>query len=273
MTLSRNSVFSRVIVDHLLPDGARVTWQLAPHFLEPGTRSFQLQTSQTGEVTDEEWVDVGLPTATLSAIDDTRRRIGKALDTVYRVELTIGSQVWYSPASPAYGLLSWREWLLARGIIRRRSLKYSKRDGADGWLLKRRDAGEQLTTATTADFAELATDEISGLVLNSRQPTTLGTEYAAGYYPPVPMYMVFSNLQNQLQRDEQRGMTNDTKLQGECLAYPAIDTRDVWIAAHDDRRYYLSPIQTVAELRQVPLVIACELQVAPTGDAIYQLVP
>ena len=273
MTLSRNNVVSRVIVDHLLPDGARVTWQLAPHFLEPGARSFQLQTSQTGEVTDTDWVDVGLATTGLTAFDDTRRRVGKSLDTFYRVELTIGDQVWYSPAAAAYGLLSWREWLLARAIIRRRQLKYAKRDGADGWLLKRRDTGDQLHTGTTDEFADLATDEISGLVLNSRQPTTFGTEHQDGYYPPVPMYMVFSNLQNQLQRDEQRGQINDTTLQGECLAYPGIEARDVWIAAHDDRRYYLNPKQTAAELRQVPLVIICELQVAPTGDAIYQLTP
>lgn len=264
-------IFDRIIVDHAMPAGARVSWRLAPHFLVSGARSFQLQASNTGEVTNDDWVDVGSPTQGWVAVDDTRRRRGIEMDVVYRVVLTIGSQAWASRPAPSFGLLSEREWLLAKGIIRRRELKYNLRDAVEGWLFKRRDVGDLSDTATTEELPDLATDEISGLVLNSRQPVTVGTEYVGGYYPPVPLRMQFSNYNNQIQREDQRNMVNEGVMKGECLAFPQMDARDVWVAKHDDRRYYLNPVSTVAELRQVPLVITCELRVAPVTDAIYQL--
>lgn len=269
MPLTRDTTFSRVVVDHVMPDEARVSWTVSPYFLEPGDRLFQLQRSSSGEVSDTEWENVGLPTDSYFAIDDERLRVGKSLDTAYRVVLQIGDNEWASNPAMAYGLLSPREWLLARAIIRRQLLRQTKRDGVEGWFFKRRDSGED--TATEEDFEDRATDPLSGMVINSRHTTTVGTEYVDGYYPGVPLKMIISNLEHNLERNPERGMINDIELLGECIAYPSISARDVWIAKHDDRRYYLFPGKVTAELRQVPLLVAVKMMPAPTKDAIYQL--
>lgn len=269
MPLTRNTTFSRVVVDHIMPDEARVSWTVSPHFLVPGDREFQLQRSLSGEVSDDEWEDVGIPTAGYFAIDDTRLRVGKTLNTVYRVVLQIGEEEWPSPPATSYGLLTPREWLLARRIIRRQLLRQSKRDAVEGWLFKRRSSGE--TTSTETDFADRATDPLSGLVINSRHPTTVGTEFSEGYYPGTPLMMIIPNTENNLERNMERSMINDSELLGECIAYPGMESRDVWVSKHNDQRYYLIPHKTLSEIRQVPLIVSVKMSPAPTKDAIYQL--
>ena len=61
MPATRDRVFDRIVVDHLVRGETRVSWGVLPSFFGAEPYSFQLQWGRTGDPLADDWEDVGAP--------------------------------------------------------------------------------------------------------------------------------------------------------------------------------------------------------------------
>lgn len=258
-------VFDRVHVSYLIRGGTTVMWDLVRDFAGPQPWTFQLQVGRTGDHDSGEWVDVGLPQENaFYAVDGEQRVYGKTQWSHYRVVLTDGQQnVYYSEPTNLMGILSTRDWRLAREILRKEKLR-NRLATIEGYLLKRRFSGAKCTTCV-----DLQTDEV-------RDPNChecYGTGYQCGYYYPMPC--IWADLSPRTSHKDiniaAQGTVKNVIVKGRMSMVPLLETYDVWVNAKTDDRYIIHSIEDVAEWRGVPLLASVEMRPAHFGDVIYDL--
>tara|TARA_Y100001938_G_scaffold120883_1_gene168018 strand:- start:9020 stop:9832 length:813 start_codon:yes stop_codon:yes gene_type:complete len=267
MPRTRDAVFSRVSVDHLVGGGSRVSWELQKTFTDPTPHTFQLQFGKTGLGTASDWADVGSSVEDVFyATDSTQRVYGKRLTTHYRVKLTTSAGTYYSEPVATYGLLSKRDWLIAKSIVRKELLRHEKKASPNGYFLKRKwSEGTSITDHQIVD-------PLTGEVVKTISTPGKGTSKVGGYYDPVAMYMDLSPETHHLRKDMQgKGTINDVRVQGRTIAFPQLNTKDVWVDATSDKRYFVHAVQHSAEIRGVPIIVNVELRPAPFNDPIYEV--
>lgn len=242
-----------------------VSWELHPMFRDAAPHVFQLQMGRTANPDADDWTNVGGPiTDDFYAIDDTQRVYGKTQWTHYRVRMITEVGTYYSKPELAAGALTFREWRLAKAIIRAESLRLRKTPAGDeGYVLKRKLYG------TPCPCRDRQTQE-------TREPqhtTCYGTGFVGGYFTPIPCcYAELSNLSKREMLDTQsRGSVNDmTVVNARMLAIPQLDEEDVWVSKKNDTRWYVHAIQHLEEMRNVPLIYTVQLSLAPFTDVVYK---
>jgi hypothetical protein len=265
MPQTRDSVFRRVEVDHLIEGGTRISWSLRRHFKEVGPYVYQLQAGATGVSTADDWVDVGeAGTGIFSLADFTQRVFGKRLTTHYRIKLTTSDAIHYSAPASTYGLLGKRDWLLARAIVRKELLRHNKKSSPNGFLLKRKWTG-----TVVPDDAVI--DPLTGEIIKSSNTDGKGTEFVGGYFAPVPMFIDVSPETNYVQLDPNRGTINDIEIQGRAIAYPQLNHKDIWVNSTSDERYVIHRVQNVAEIRSVPIIVTVTMRPVSFKDPAYDV--
>jgi len=267
MPITRDAVFSRVSVDHLVGGGSRISWELQKTFTDATPHTFQLQVGHTGASTADDWADVGSTVVdTFYAVDSTKRVYGKRLITHYRIKLTTASGTYYSKIAATYGLLSQRDWLIAKSIVRKELLRHEKKVSPNGFFLKRK-----WREGTSIDDHKVV-DPLTGEVVKTINTPGKGTSKTGGYYDPVAMFMDLSPETHHIRKDMQgRGTINDVKVTGRAVAFPQLNTKDVWVDATSDKRYFVHSVQHAAEIRGVPIIVNVELRPAAFNDPVYEV--
>ena len=260
------SPFTRVAVDFLTAGGARVTWELDRTMVDPLPWYFQLQASQSGVAGASDWVDVGPPAGAdaLFLVDDAQRLYGASATLHYRVVLTTPVGAYVSPAANVYGLLTKEQWLRAREVMRKESLVMRRFVGVNGWLLKAKRYGALCSCV----------DPTTGEVNNSSDPVCFGTGYVGGYHPPVPLF--FANLSNpdayeRAAYNEARGTVRPVVVTGRVVADLPVVSRDAWVQAGSDERYYVADVRELVAVGSTPVVYQVTLRLAPRSDVLYAL--
>ena len=264
MPFSNNEIFRRVAVDYAILGNARIEWALQETFNDPLPHSFQVQVNPNGGA-DDSWEDVGTPVVNgCFAIDDDRRLCGKRMDMVYRVEITTPCRVAYSGHAQVYGVLTERQWLQFRAIVRRIKAHPATLKDVPGFLLKRKSHGTPCKCV----------DPFTGGITDSSCELCGGTGKVAGFWKAAENTLYdISPEKEQSHRDnnQTRGTVNDIIVAGQFIALPTVHSRDVWVAAASDRRYYVRSTRNLAEIAQVPVLVQAELRLAPFSDVIYNV--
>jgi hypothetical protein len=254
--------FARVLVDYVVSGGARVSWEMNRHFVDPGPYSFQLQFGRTGNQDADDWIDIGSPVVdTYFTFDLEKRLFGKEMDSFYRVELVTNEGTYYSMIAQADGKLDKRDWLFVREFIRKEQLRHRVMTSVKGYLLKARRYGPRCETCT-----DTYTEEVQ----NTNCPDCYGTGFQNGYFEP--MQDVYCELQlqgNRTHRDGQTGTQKSDVLQARFVGDPQLYSYDVWIADYADERYYMHNVQQTGQHRGVNVIFTAELRLAPFTDVIY----
>ena len=258
-------VFERVTVLPLVRGGTRVRWTMSPQGGLASPLTFTLQVAEhSGD--SGNWTDVITVNEALQAVDDTKRLHGRLPWTYYRVKVVDASTaVHYSKPVLAHGSLSFADSQLAREVMRREELRLRQgKAGSLGYLLQRKHAGTRCTACIDHDLSEESNPDCT---------TCLGTGWVGGYYTPIGcFYMDLSLDGNRLHRDPQRGSVDTGGVQvGQCLADPPVVSGDVWVEHDSDLRYYVHEVRAIAHVKNLPLVLKCELRRAPFTDVIYRL--
>lgn len=260
--------FARVLVDFLVDGGARISWDMSPHFIDPGPYTFQLQAGHTGIETADDWVNVGAPVVdTFFTFDLTQRLYGgKTLDLYYRIQLTTALGTYISPAQNCFGQLLKRDWLKAVEMTRKERLRHRVFTSPNGFLLKARRYGPPCTACTDRTVA------LTGEIANSHCPVCFGTGFTLGYFAPVAGTYADVGLDKARdKRDPQVGMTNQRSIRARFIGDPLLYTYDVWVNATSDLRYRILEVEVLSQVRGIPLVYQAELRVAPFSDVIYTI--
>jgi hypothetical protein len=267
MPTTRDAVFSRVSVDHLVGGGSRVSWELQKTFTDATPHTFQLQVGNTGVADADDWADTGAAVVdTFYATDSSQRVYGKRLTTHYRVKLTTSGGTYYSKVVATYGLLSQRDWLIAKSIVRKELLRHEKKASPNGFFLKRK----WREAATVVDHNVV--DPLTGDVIKTINTPGKGTSKTGGYYDPVAMFMDLSPETHNIKSDQQgRGTIDDVRITGRAIAFPQLNAKDVWVDATSDKRYFVHSVQHAAEIRGVPIIVNVELRPAAFNDPVYEV--
>lgn len=264
-------VFDRVLVDFLTLGGARVQWEINPHFREPEPWTFQLQVAET-DLPDGNWTNVGASVVnTFFVTDASRRAYGKEFEVFYRIKLTSGiANEYFSPAADVMGKLSFKQWHLAQEIVRKEDLRLRRLGvGVEGVILKAKQSGTPCPVCL-----DPYTDEVT----DSKCPICYGTRWTGGYYPPFPA--VFADVSGEqsiyFRRESQPsgegggpGMANPQIIKGWFVAAPWLRTRDIWINRAADVRYQVHEVAVGAQLAGVPLTTNVGLRPLPPDDVVY----
>jgi hypothetical protein len=256
--------FDRLRVDYVVVGGARVSWDLNRHFIDPGPYTFQLQVGHTGLEQADDWLDVGDPIVdTYFAFDLDQRLFGKLMETHYRVRLVTPVGTYYSNPQSTEGVLSTKDWLAYREIARKEQLRHRVQTSPIGFLLKARRYGPR---------CPVCADQFTEEVTRTNCTTCYGTGFLNGYFAPLSAcYADVSLQQNREHRDPNVGMQKQDVITARFIGDPQLYSYDVWINGASDERYYFHTVSSKAHVRGVDLIFEAELRLAPFTDVIYQL--
>lgn len=261
------SVFDRVVVRHHIKGGTRVYWELLPSFTDRRPLTFQLQAGNTASHDAGDWEDVGTPVVdAYSAVDPEQRAWGKRNATHYRVKVTSSLGEHYSDPSSGMGVLSRRDWLTARELVRQRLVEFRVGFAAqDGYLLKRRWTGTRCPRCLDLQTLEVRDGDC---------PECYGTGFESGYYFPVACVWAKLGLKSyrtELDGGQSRGTIDDVTIKADMLMTDLLGEDDVWVARKTDDRYYVHRVTHTAEVRGVPVSADVELRLIPYTSRIYEI--
>lgn len=267
MPNSRDDVFSRVTVDHLLKAGTRVSWRLQPEWAGVSGMLFQLQLGESGIPDADDWQNVGSSGVdVITLIDDGGQRdFGASPSSHYRVKMSVaGHPDHYSQPLSCWGRLNRYDWLRARANVRRELLRHRTLSGAYGWLFKRRKKTETIQSVDVVDF-------LTKEIIRSEDNGGAGTDKVGGYFAPVYMYMDINPQSSYPRRDEARGPVNDIITTGRAIAYPEMEHGDFWANATSDFRYAIHEVKILGHMRGIPLIVGMTLRQLDLTDPVYDI--
>jgi len=256
--------FVRVLVDFLSSGSSRITWELDRAFAESGPYVFQLQYSQVGSDTADDWTNVGVAVQDATYLIDPDKRLWAISSTThYRVVLTTASATHTSPPTNIYGLLNREQWLTVREVFRKEQLMLRRFTGTKGYLLKAKRYGPVCSCVSAMSYE----------IENSACPLCYGTGITGGYQTAIPFTFVDQGNESFKERvayNENLGTIGDAVIiKGRVLAVLPIVHRDVVVLEGSDRRYYIHRVATISSRLGVPIVYDVELRYAPRSDVVY----
>jgi hypothetical protein len=270
------AAFERVSVDYAIAGGARVSWDLARHFVDPSpaTWVYTLQASIHGllpsvasdnvTVRTDDWVNVASGTNVASLIDPTKRAFGKTLLVAYRVQVVTPVATYISPPGSTLGHLPKQDWLIAQEITRKEILLHKKRTSVSGFLLRRKRNGTPCPKCL---------DPGTGEVTLSRCDICKGSRFTSGYWAAVPT--TFCRLEPREGREHRNiegpGPEKKDVTTGRMIFQPGMVSGDVWVDGQSDLRYHAHLIKVISQVRHVPLIYQVELRQAAFDDVIYTI--
>jgi hypothetical protein len=150
-------VFDQVLVRYAVEGGTRVSWRINRLFADPLPHTFTLEGAY-GSTPTADFEPIGLPAHnTYYLLDEDKRVHAMRQDFHYRVRLETSRGEYVSPVTSATSDISFRDWRLARDMIRKERLRHEKYTSIDGYLLKRRRYGTRCTVCTDP-YTEEVTD-------------------------------------------------------------------------------------------------------------------
>ena len=188
--------------------------------------------------------------------------MGKANVLYFRLVLETPEGRYFSPPVQPYGTLSFREFMIAKNIMRREMIQARQMGGVecDVWLL-----------STFGPICTHCLDPVTGEVRDDHCPYCLGTGRDPGYYGPFHMMFRFSPDASHDKDNSQVG-THETKaFQATTTGNPALKTGDVIVDRRTDKRYHIARVAVTAEIRRVPCLQQVTFEEAPLSDVIHQL--
>jgi hypothetical protein len=256
-------VFHRVFVT-VAPDNSKlIEWQLDDSF-KPATSTFRFYVEVSRAA--GEWTRLN-PTAPVIDdclfVDPTRYRYNLTNDVFYRVVLDDGGpEELVSKPEGTMGVLSRHNFLIMRDIIRKEYLRLQKFGGELGWLLKRRKSGALCPTCRDHD---------TGTVVTSQCTTCFGTRYVKGYYNAYPFFTELGGTASGEDVTMPAATNNQKARQVRAVAYPRMDTYDIWVDGDKNKRYFVRKVEDAASMGGKPLIYVAQFREIPTTDISYQV--
>lgn len=259
-----DSVFSRVHLSFLTRGKVQITWDMDPVFADSMPWTFEVQRSN-GPAETCDWVAVAGPIQdSCIAYDDDPSLTGLRNNLHYRIKLTTSRDTYLSEPVGMTGVLTKRDWILAREILRRETLR-AKLTASPGYLIKRRLGGEPCTRCL-APGTQTAQDP--------NCPVCQGTGTVCGYYRPIDCVWADFGLiprGTNLDTSGPGGTVSDQLRIARMPMYPFVGEQDIWVNRQTDERFRVISTETIAQFRAIPIIVNAKLFALPFSDPVYDL--
>lgn len=264
------SPFLRVFVRYMIANGgagSMLVWQFTDDFDDPLPHTFQLQGAAGSPVSTSPFMNIGLPVTNTYLLVDPgaieRRSIGGDIDFAYRIQLTTSKGVYYSDVINFTGTLDFRNWRIARDIMRKEVLRFDRFTAVPGWLLKKRRSGA---------LCPRCADPILQSAADSRCPVCWGTNRNGGYYAAIRSFMDVEVSRDEEYVDPQAAVAtirNDMASNCRMLGDPMPDNEDVFVDMKGGRRFTLRNVVQASMIANYCIVATVEAHPIPPADIIY----
>ena len=241
--------------------GFLYSWEVGGGFNDPAPWVFEVQKGPTAE---GPWEVISPKLANVVAWRDSggKNLYGKTNSLYFRVGMTTPGGRYFSHPVQPYGDLTRREYLLAREIIRRESLRAKVLAGVECDVYIRSIFGPKCTYCI---------DPVTGDVRDSHCRKCLGTGRYPAYFGPHRMMMSFSPDTTHSKVNSNDG-THETKVfEALAIGNPVLKKGDVVVDPRQDKRYVIGNASVVSEVRRVACLQRLGFEEAPLSDPIYRL--
>lgn len=263
------TVFSRLQIVTQPRGGTLLAWGLKDRFTAPEPFHFYVDFGRAG-TTDGDWETLNCDPIVdeCTFLDTEQRHFNTLVDYYYRVRLVLPAaecKVYTSRPQQANGLWSKRDWLTAREIVRKEYLMQNKRTNitSQGYILKRRKFGQKCVRCSTWDTSEVEATSC---------PECFGTGILKGYRTAINYRVTLEASWNRKrEQNEKAGTQYNIVRQGRGVAYPHLETFDVFVRRDNGDRFLVQNVMTAAEIGGIPLIYMLELRLAPVTDMIYEI--
>jgi hypothetical protein len=237
-------------------------WAIDPTFpnCEPYSFTGQVSGTPTFEILEYE-----LPAGeNLVVRDKIYFKQNLASDLYYRVKLVTADNKTYYSRSQLFGLEMYtrRTYMLGAEITRKELLRMRKFTGIEGYLLKRKVVGVSINSNEV--------DPVSGVAL-ADNTTNQGTNFVAGYYPPIGLYYSCEKANNTRKLSE-LGVNEIYVQELRTIGFPSIDTYDILVDSTNDTRWLIKERQAFTiPGTSLAVVQIMEAQAIPVTDPVYKI--
>lgn len=235
-----------------------IEWELKSDFCPvSGTLNFYVESARSLE----DWVRLNPSSPVVndnSYVDTDVYNYDLKNNLYYRVILEKDGVTYTSKPYNILSGLSTYEYKIKQTIMKKELERYKKEvAGTEGYLLKRRVWGESCSSCKDYDL---------DAVINARCSICYGTGIVGGYFNGLPYTVVFNpGVTDQEEMKQGFALEDVWASQVRCIAYPVIAPYDMWVSRYSNRRYIFRKVQTVAELRSIPIIYqAAVMEVMPS---------
>lgn len=195
-------------------------------------------------------------------VDTNQYRCAVSNDVYYRVVAYDGIREYNSRPISTLGVLTERDWLIVRDVVRKEYLRLKKYVGTFGYLLKRREHGIPCHVCLEYDVEE---------VVDSRCPVCYGTGIIGGYYNALPYWVDQSGTTTRKDVKQPLGMVDNKVRVTRTVAYPRLDTYDMWVDGDKNKRYKFREVSSEVELKGTPIVYISKMHEIPAANIEYEV--
>lgn len=242
--------------------GYNFAWSVDPAFRAAGTRTYVIEESndRTGP-----WTPIS-PELTLVSVwcENKRRIINRDEQRYFRVKMSVGTKVEYSPGVGDCNPDDLRRINLIEEVFRREQLQARVHNGVSGVVYLRNREGMPCTTCL---------DPIVGnSILGDDCPVCSGIKVDPPFNGPYPAWISFTP-ENRVTVNNEDGVGKTTS--GDYtirLATPTqVRTGDLVIDSGSGIIYYIDAVNVLAEVQRCPVVQQAGVNALPTTDNLYNL--
>lgn len=255
------SPFSAFRISPSYLGGFLYSWEIGGGFNDRGPWKFRVQEGHTAE---GPFFDISPELENVIAWRDAggKHLVGKSNTLFFRAVMSTPDGVYISDAVQPYGDLGKRDYLLAREIIRRESLRARFLSGVECLLYVRSTFGPKCTHCI---------DPVTGDVRDSHCRECLGTGRCPAYFGPHRMMMSFSTDAAHSKDNSNDGTHETRTFEAMAIGNPVMKKGDVIVDTAQDKRYVVGISSVISEVRRIPCLQRIGLDEAPLSDPIYRI--
>jgi len=195
-------------------------------------------------------------------VDTAPYRCALYNDVYYRVVAYDGIREYNSRPISTMGVLNKEDWLIVRDVIRKEYLRLKKYIGTPGYLMKRRNHGIKCPVCLEYDTGE---------VVNGSCPICYGTGVIGGYYNAVLYYLDQTGAVSRKDVQSPLGTVDNKSKTVRSVAYPRLDTYDLWVDGNKNKRYLFRQVSEEVALKGMPLIYVSRMHELPASSIEYQV--
>lgn len=241
--------------------GFLYSWEIAGGFNDPAPWVFSIQLAPSA---DGPWETISPDLVNVLAWHGPKGKFlyGKSDILYFRGCLKTGKGTYFSAAIKPYGDLDRREYLLAREIIRRESLRARVLAGVECDLYIRSIFGPR---------CKFCIDPVTGDVRDSHCRKCFGTGRYPAYFGPHRIMLSFSPDTAHRKTNSNDGTVEMRTFEAMAVGNPVMKKGDVIIDVARDKRYVIGVASVVSEVRRIACLQRIGFEEAPLSDPIYRI--
>lgn len=241
--------------------GFLYSWEICGGFSDPAPWVF---TVQKGDTDNGPWTTISPNLVNVIAWRDDggKNLVGKSNTLYFRATLRTPRGTYFSAPVQPYGELTRREFLLAREIIRRETLRAKVLAGTSCDVYIRSTFGPKCTYCI---------DPVTGDVRDSNCRKCLGTGRYPPYFGPHRMMLSFSPDTTHSKVNSNDGTHETRTFEALAIGNPVLKKGDVIVDTAQDKRYVIGFAGVVSEVRRIPCLQRLGFDEAPLSDPVYRL--